>query len=645
MAVHSVSLERDPLNLINRAARAVFVPVALLAVLYHVASVFVTLEGAMQHYTVHLGFILFLGAAYGISTQQLGSPRRVVWTVLLLLALVASLISTPFLYLMAEELELSQPFITVFQFILGVLLIAAVFIETWSIWGAALTIISIAAAIYFGFGSLLPFKVVELNFSPTLVVSYLAGMGSPRGLFTYIPLSADTLFLLLVYGGLMTSTHVLEMFNELGKMIGNVMRGGVAFSCITASTLIGMVTGQTVSCIALSGSMTIPTMKQGGFTREEAGAIEVMAANGSQLIPPVMGLGAFLMAVTLGISYTEVAAAAILPAFLYMVTLAVGVFALVQASPRIPYERLAVNWRLLLWVLPSFLPSIAVVIVLLAQEYSASMAALWGIVILVGGSLVRPKDLRPKSSSLVSGFAGGALAGAQLGIILAAIGIIVQVLVTTGLATLLGRVMIDISGNSKEIALVLGMVIAVFLGMGLPTPAAYSLCAIVMIPSLIDVGVDKLVAHFFGFYFAVYSAFTPPVAVGALMAARISNGSFWGTCVECMKLGVVCLILPFFLVAYPNTLAFPNFTAQTIFASAQLIISTIMLSGAIYGGLVGPLNRSERIILGAGPLATVLYYSLNSQWLFWCAPALLVGFFAYRMSRSRVPKLSIEKSI
>jgi TRAP transporter 4TM/12TM fusion protein len=646
MTTPLVRLEFGRPNLLNEVARAIFVPVALCAVLYHVVSVFMTLEGAMQHYTVHLGLILTIVALHGLGEQKNAAGfGRLLWTGLLLIALIASLISTPLLYFMADELELSQPFITTFQFVLGLLLLIAVFIENWSVWGAALTIVSLTAALYFGFGDLLPFHVVDLNFSPTLVISYLSGMGSPRGLFTYIPLSADTLFLLLVYGGLMTSTHVLEMFNELGKLIGNVLRGGVAFSCITASTLIGMVTGQTVSCIALSGSMTIPTMHKGGFTREEAGAIEVMAANGSQIIPPVMGLGAFLMAVTLGISYTEVAAAAILPAFLYMVTLGIGVFALVQASPRIPYERQKIDWRLFLWVLPSFVPSIALVIVLLAQQYSANLAALWGIVVLVGGSVLRPKDLRPKFSSLITGFGDGALAGAQLGIILAAIGIIVQVLVTTGIATLLGRVMIDISGDSKDIALLLGMGIALLLGMGLPTPAAYSLCAIVMIPSLIDVGVDKLVAHFFGFYFAVYSAFTPPVAVGALMASRISQGSFWGTCVECMKLGLVCLVLPFFMVAYPNSLGFPHFTEQTLFASAMLIVSTVLLSASVFGGLIGPLSRNERIVLAIGPVASLFYYSQRVELFAWCAPVLLIGFFVYRFAYSRAPTLWAHKFI
>jgi TRAP transporter 4TM/12TM fusion protein len=608
----------------------VFMALALVAVVYHVAAVFWTFHGAMNHYTSHMAMILLLVALNGaIASWQ--SARRQAWLAFFALMTACTLIATPYLYLEAEALELSQPFLSRLEYLIGLLLLIAVFGLNWVVWGTALTVVCLAAALYFALGDLLPTPVVDLKFSPQVVMSYLAGMGGPRGVYTFIPLSAETIFLLLVYGGLMTSTLVLDMFSELGKAIGNFLRGGVAYSCIAASSLVGMVTGQTVSCIALTGSMTIPTMKRSGFTELQAGAIEVMAANGAQLIPPVMGLGAFLMAVILGVSYVEIAAAAILPAALYMFTLAIGVWALVQASPHIPFERQKVDWEKFFWVLPAFLPSIALVVVLLLLRYSASMAALWGIAVLVVGSYLRPKKYHPRVVDLLYGFRDGALAGAQLAVILAAIGVIVQMLVTTGLGTLFGRLMIDVSGNNQVIALTLGMAITIVIGMGLPTPAAYSLAAIVMIPSLIDVGIDPLAAHFYGFYFAVFSSFTPPVAVGCLMAARISGGSFMGTCVECFKLGGVCMLLPFFMVAFPNSLQFPHFTADTLINTGLLCVSTIMFAATIYGGLVGRLSTSERTYMLLGPLFTLLYYNFLVGWMAWLPVALLLGFFVYRV--------------
>jgi len=619
---------------------------ALATVIYHLATVFETFHGALQHYTVHLGLILLLIALHtAIEHGRADSGRkRTAWLVFAGAMAGCALVSTVYLYVMAESLEITQPFLTAFQYAIGLLLLIAVLGLNWVVWGTALTVVCLSAALYFGLGHLIPSPVVDLKFSPQVVMSYLAGMGGPRGVFTFIPLSADTIFLLLVYGGLMTSTLALDMFAELGKAIGNFLRGGVAYSCIAASSLIGMVTGQTVSCIALSGSMTIPTMHRGGFTREQAGAIEVMAANGSQIIPPVMGLGAFLMAVILGISYADVAAAAIVPAFLYMFSLALGVYALVQASPQIPFARQEVNWRLFVWVLPSFLFSIGLIIVLLSLRYSASMAALWGIAAIVGLSFARPRQFRPSVKTLLLGFRNGAIAGAQLAIILAAIGIVVQMLVTTGLGTLFGRLMIEASGNSREIALLLGMAIAVVIGMGLPTPAAYSLCAIVVIPSLIDVGIDPLAAHFFGFYFAVFSSFTPPVAVGVFMAVRISHGSFRGTCVESYKLGGICMLLPFFLVAFPNSLQFPNLTPETLIAAGLLCVSTVMLSGAIYGGFMGRLNAWERGYLLVGPALTLAYYEWRSDWLAWVPILLLTSFIVYRKGKPRdaVPAASAE---
>ena len=612
---------------------------ALITVAYTALSVFWTLHNAMEHYTAHLGAILLLIAMRTAIDRgsAVAGARRAAWLTFAGLMTICTLISAVYLYVMAQDLELSQPFLTRVQYFVGLMLLIAVLGLNWVVWGTALTVVCLAAALYFGLGHLFPSPVVDLRFPPEVVMSYLAGMGGPRGVYTFIPLSADTILLLLVYGGLMTSTHVLDMFDEIGKAIGNLVRGGVSYSCIAASSLVGMVTGQTVSCIALSGSMTIPTMIRGGFTKEQAGSIEVMAANGSQIIPPVMGLGAFLMAVILGISYVEVVAAAVLPAFLYMFTLAIGVYALIQASPNIPYNRQSVNWEKILWILPSFLPSIVLVVVLLSMRYSAGMAALVGIATMLGLSFVRPKRYRPPFTRIIQGLRDGALAGAQLAVILAAIGIIVQMLVTTGLGTLFSELMIRVSGNSLELALLMGMGICLLIGMGLPTPAAYSLAAIVVIPSLIDVGVNPLAAHFYGFYFAVFSSFTPPVAVGVMMASRIAGGSFKRTCYESFKLGGICMLLPFFFVAFPNSLQFPNFAVETLIASLLLCVSTLMLAGAIYGGLAGPLTKGERLFLLTGPVAALIYFDLRDPLVAWLPPVLLAGFWLFRRSRRREP--------
>jgi TRAP transporter 4TM/12TM fusion protein len=624
-----------------RALERALLGLSLIVVAYHALDVFWSINSAMPHYVVHLGMVLVVVAlkTAAVGTAMQSARGRHLWLALGYGTAAIAVIAAVYLHSHNQALEIAQPFLTNWQMTVGIALVAVVLALNWVVWGAALTIVCLAAALYFAFGHLVPGLMRDLELDPGVLVSNLAGMGSPRGLFMYMPLSADTILLLLVYGGLMSSTKVLDMFGELGNAIGNYLRGGVAYSCVAASSLIGMVTGQTVSCIALTGSMTIPTMVRGGFRKEEAGAIEVLSANGSQLIPPIMGLGAFLMAVITGIPYVEIAKAAIVPALLYVTTLVIGVSMAIHHFRDIGFSRHTVSWRRFMWILPSFLPSIGAVVVLLYLRYSANLAALVGIAVLVTASFLRPRALRPSWRDLAQGLKDGVIAAAQLGLILAAIGIIVQVLLTSGLGNEFSSFMVKVSGQSMLIALLAGMAIALIIGMGLPTPAAYSLCTIVMIPPLIDVGVPALAAHFFGFYFAVLSAITPPVAVGILMAVRISGGSFAGTAIAAMKLCGVCLLLPFFIVAFPNSLEFPNLTAQTLFAAFVLCIGTVALGAAAYGSLVGRLTPALRTLMAADFGLVMIYFQVKQAWIGACAVAIVVLTIAYRHLRVR-PKAS-----
>jgi TRAP transporter 4TM/12TM fusion protein len=620
---------------------------ALLVVTYHAADIFWSLNSAMPHYVTHLGLILAVVALkWAVDGANHPDPRRGRWHVAFALTcLGAATFAAAYLYTSNETLEVTQPFLTRVQFLVGALLIGTIFLLNWVVWGTALTMVCLAAALYFGFGHLVPGPMADLALDSGLIMSNLAGMGSPRGLFMYIPLSADTIILLLVYGGLMSATRVLDMFAELGNAIGNYLRGGVAYSCVAASSLIGMVTGQTVSCIALTGSMTIPTMIRGGFRKEDAGAIEVMAANGSQLIPPIMGLGAFLMAVITGISYVEIARAAIFPAMLYVLILVIGIASLIHSFPSIGFTAARVDTGRIFWILPSFIPSIGAVILLLYLRYSANLAAFTGIVVLLIASIARPRRYRPRWSELFQGVRDGVIAGAHLGLILAAIGIIVQVLLTSGLGTEFSRLMVALSGKNLEVALIIGMAIALVIGMGLPTPAAYSLCTIVMIPPLIDVGLEPLVAHFFGFYFAVLSAITPPVAVGILMAVRISGGSFTGTALSAITLGGVCLLLPFFMVAFPDSLAFPNIGSETLFAAVVACFGTACLGAAAYGSLVGRLGILERLVLAGAVVAVVLFLKYKSLWLGVAVITAYLAILSARiMSRRFAVRVSVEEA-
>jgi len=610
---------------------------------YSCATVWASLSGAMEHYTIHITLIFSLVLSEIVVVRYRSNKVSALFALLLSILIVVCGI---YFVGQAKTLEFSQPFISDTDFIFGIVLVLVVLLVAWMTWGTALALICLSAALYFAFGHLLPEQfATNRKYEPSLFVSYLAGMGGPRGILNYAPLSADVIFLLLVYGGMLHGTRIIDMFGEIGKAIGNLFRGGVAYSATTASLLIGMVTGQSVSNIALSGSMTIPTMTRTGFTRDEAGAIEVLASTGSQLLPPIMGLGAFLMSVILGISYIEVAIAAIVPAILYLVAVLSGIVCLIAASTNIPYQRQPVDWSLIKWIAPSFLISFGVLIVLLSMRYSPPMGGFWGIVLALGLSFLRPGMYRPTLSDLGNGFVQGALAGAKLTVILSAIGIIVQMLVTTGSGLSLGRLMIETSADNLAIGLILGMGVSLLIGMGLPTPAAYALIAIVVVPSLIDLGIEPLVANFYGFYFAIFSTLSPPVAVGILTAIRISNGSFMGTAWECFKLGGVCFLLPFLFVAYPNVLGFPTLGIDTLGMIAAFVLATCMLSASTYGAVPGRIMPvAERwLVAVTGPMLFVLTLFADGVAYHLTTPVAFGLWMCWHVSRKRSQGLAVSE--
>lgn len=608
---------------------------AFLLFAYHCAEVWFNLHSSIRHYVFHLGLALVVCAFAWIVERETapGRTRRRVMRLAIGALAVAAAAASVYVYVDATRLELSQPFLTHADFLAGIALLLVIGILTWEVWGAALCLICVFGGLYFHFGHLLPEPWQAPEAESFVTLSYLAGLGTTRGIFTYVPVSADTIFLLIVYGGLLGGLGVIEMFSHLGNAIGRLVRGGVAYSAVVASSLIGMVTGQAVSNIALAGSMTIPIMIRRGFSAEKAGAIECLASNGSQLIPPIMGLGAFLMATILGIPYIDIAKAAIVPAALFVLIVVISLRTLVQASPEVTEDEAPIDWRMTLCVLPSFALSLGVIVVLLGFHYSGGMAGMWGIGVLLATSFLRPAEYRPRLDALAAALVDGVVNAAKLALVLAAIGVLVQTMITTGLGFLLGGLMLDWSGGSLAMGLILGMLFSLGIGMGLPTPAAYSVIAIVVVPVLIDLGVDDLAAHFFGFYFGVFSSLSPPVAVGVLAAVRISGGRFMATATECMKIGFLGFLLPYLLVAYPTALQFPNLGVRAIVAGLLSLVATYMAGCALYGHFFGRLERWERAVLALGPVGFVAYLFDGAMWLAVAVVACLVGIGARRVLR------------
>lgn len=585
---------------------------------YHMVTLWVSLHGAMKHYTLHLTAVLILGALLVLKSDSSGKSlfSNTVDTVSSILSLVLTTGAGIFLYSNAETLEITQPFVTDDALIAGSCFIAAVILITWRMWGATIAVVCLMGAGYMTFGHLLPEPLTSRQQPLNVAISFLGGIGGPRGVLNYMPLSADMIFLLLVYGGLLHGTRVIDTFGELGQAVGLIIKGGVAYSSVVASTLIGMVTGQAISNIALSGVMTIPTMKKNGFSADEAGAIEVMASTGSQLLPPIMGLGAFLMAVILGVSYIEVVIAGLIPGLLYMFAISIALYSLVGHKVRAASQKYNINWHKIGWTLPSFILSFTVLIVLLMLRYSPAMAGFWGGLLVVLFSFLRPAEYRPNMKELLKGCLTGLETAVQLTVVLAAIGLVVQTLTTTGLGVSAGHFISDYTDGNIVIALMIGMAVSLTVGMGLPTPAAYALIAIIVVPGLIDAGLSPMAANMYGFYFAIFSALTPPVAVGILVAVRISGGSFMRSAIEAAKLGSCALLVPFVFVSLPSILDPANMTVEGALGLVVFLCASVLTAGMVYGAIERPLSLRERLVCGVtGPLFLIAYLLTHTVWV------------------------------
>ena len=323
-----------------------------------------------------------------------------------------------------------------------------------------------------------------------------------------------------------------------------------------------------------------------------AGAIEAVASTSGQIMPPVLGLAAFIIAVFLNVPYMDVALAGLIPALLFLSGVTCGV--LVNAyQENIPKLSETIDTEAIKRLLPTFILSFSVVLILLLGYYSPSFAGLLGIAVALAVCPLQGK-YRPTRKALFDSFSEGLALITLLSLLLIAVGPLAQTFQTTNLAQRLGVLLSQVVPDSKLLMLTGAMVVSLLLGMGLPTPVAYLVVALSLVPFIMATGVEAIVAHFFVFYFAVFSTLTPPVAISALAAAKLSGGPFLGTCLDAMKLMLTTFIIPFAFSYHPQLLKFPNIGWDVLPPVALIIVLQITTSIACYGYFFGQLTWIDR---------------------------------------------------
>lgn len=422
-----------------------------------------------------------------------------------------------------------------------------------------------------------------------------------------IPLgvSSTFIFLFILFGAYLERTGMGKFFIDLANAVAGWASGGPAKVAVISSALEGTVSGSSVANTVGSGSFTIPMMKSLGYKPEFAGAVEASSSTGGQIMPPVMGAAAFLMAEFIGVPYIEVVKAAIIPAILYFTGIWIGVHleARKLGLKGIPREQLPKIGRLLLERGHLVVPLI-VIIYLLVEGFTPMKAALWAIYLAIAASFLR-RATRMKLSDIVGGLEQGARGALGVIIACATAGIIIGVITKTGLGLKMASALIELAQGYLLPTLFFTMITSLILGMGVPTTANYVITSTIAAPALIHMGVPVMAAHMFVFYFGIIADITPPVALAAYAGAGIAKGNPMLTGVQASKLAIAAFLVPYIFVMSPSMLMINATIADVLFIMVTAVVGMIGVGAAVSAYLITRTVWFERVVLFLGGILLI----------------------------------------
>ncbi len=423
-----------------------------------------------------------------------------------------------------------------------------------------------------------------------------------------IPLAivSTTVVAFILFGQVLYASGGGDFFTDLAVSLMGRLRGGAAKISVLASALFGTISGSPVANVVVDGAITIPMMVRTGYRPHVAGAIESVASNGGQLMPPVMGAAAFVMAEFLAVPYAQVAVAAAIPAFLYYLALFVqvdleaGKTGISRVPPHEIPSLAAVLARGWIFIVPMAL----IIYILFVLNLSAPKAGFYAAGIALAMSLLRPDSrISPKKLLLILEDSGRVML--EVAAVCALAGMVIGVLTLTGLAFVFTLAVERLGTENIAVVLVMTALIALVLGMGMPTTAVYVIVALALAPAIIKLGILPIAAHLFVFYWAMLSMITPPICIAAYAGAAIAGTSPMRTGYACMRLGIIAYLVPFIFVLDP-LLLFQGPFPLVLLAFITASLGTVAIGIAMVGYFVRPLGWSKRLLLIAGGIGLLV---------------------------------------
>ena len=571
--------------------------VAAIAITFSVfqlyTAIFGVLDAQLQR-AIHLGF--------GLALAYLLYPFRRAWTrdhyfhpIDIVFAVLGA--ATPaYLVIQYRELITRAGTVSPVDTVVGGLGILLVIEATRRVVGLPMVTVVLAFIAYAFLGPYMPGVLAHRGLTPEQLIGHL--YFTTEGIFG-IPLgvSSTFIFLFILFGAYLESTGLGKFFIDLANAVAGWASGGPAKVAVLSSGLMGTVSGSSVANVVGTGSLTIPMMKKLGYNANFAGAVEAAASTGGQLMPPVMGAAAFLMAEFVGVPYIDVVKAAAIPALLYFTGVWLGVHfeAKRKKLKGIPRAELP-NPLTLLKERGHLAIPLVVIVYLLVAGYTPMRAALVAIFLSILCAMLR-KSTRMKPIEIVYGLERGAKGVLGVLVACASAGIIIGVVTKTGVGLRLASGLIDLAGGMLLPAMFFTMITAIVLGMGVPTTANYVITSTIAAPALEQMGVPVLAAHMFVFYFGIIADVTPPVALAAYAGAGISGGNALKTGVHASKLAIAAFIIPYVFVLSPVLLMVDATPLALVSVTLTALLGMIAISSALCGFLADHCRPYERILL------------------------------------------------
>lgn len=519
-----------------------------------------------------------------------------------------------YVFLFPEQLALKGGNATTMDLIFGILAILLTLEVTRRVVGPELPIVAIVFLAYAYFGPQMPGVLAHRGFSLTRIVSHmymgLEGiMGIPLGV------SATFVFLFILFGAFLEKTGVGKFFIDMAFGLTGHFKSGPAMTAVVASGFMGSISGSSVANTVTTGAFTIPLMKKTGYKPYFAGAVEAAASTGGQIMPPVMGAAAFIMAEFTGIPYLKIIIAAAIPAILYY--FAVGTMVHLEASKLglkgLPREQLPKVGKLLISRGYLLIPLVTIVYFLVAGNtptLAAFKAIVVSLIIAIIATLAR-KDKSFTFKDFLGALEAGAKGAVGVACACACAGMIVGVVTLTGLGLRIAELIVSAAGGNLLLTLFFTMVASIILGMGLPTTAKYIVLATMAVPALLRLDVNLMSAHLFILYFGVVADITPPVALAAYAGAGIAGANSMKTGFQAVKIALAAFIVPYIFAIDPRLIMVEEIVGSTVVFSPLIsalpvvvsaVIGILCLAAAVEGYLIKKTSIIERILLAAAAL-------------------------------------------